>query len=154
MQGAAPDLYLGVLEVVLGQRYVFAWFLQGATNALVSVLACALILVAGRFFLRSRVAAVLLLGAVLILFLYGSGEYLLWAFPAAVIVITVLIRFGLLALTFCWAFWEVQYRALTTDWTAWHGQNAVIYLVLVALLAAYGFWAATVGRPLLAERDG
>ena len=67
--------------------------------------------------------------------------------------IRVLIRFGLLACAFCWLFVESQYGALTTDWTAWHGQNAVIYLILVALLAGYGFWAATAGRPLLAERD-
>ena len=94
----------------------------------------------------------LLLGAVLILLLYSQEGVLPSALAGAVILAAVLIRFGLLACAFCLLVMEAGNGALTTDWTAWHAQSEV--MVLVALLAAYGFWAATAGRPLLAERDG
>ena len=39
------------------------------------------------------------------------------------------------------------------DWSAWHSQPAIMALVVVVALAAYGFWAATAGRSFAAEAD-
>ena len=96
----------------------------------------------------------MLLGATLFLFFYSEVGDLTYALAAAVILTTVLIRFGLLACAFCWFVSRAELQEMPTDWTAWHSQPAVAILVLFVLLAGYGFWAATAGRPLLAERDG
>ena len=68
-----------------------------------------------------------------------------------VILVTLLVRFGLPAYAVGQLLFNLAYSSATTSWTAWHGQPGLIMLVIVGLLAAYGFWAATAGRPLLAD---
>ncbi len=39
----------------------------------------------------------------------------------------------------------------TADWTAWHSQPAIVAIVVIAALAAYGYWAATAGKRFAGE---
>ncbi len=69
----------------------------------------------------------------------------------AAIYVMLLVRFGLLALAVSYILTNLAVSSATTSWTAWHGQPGLIALVIVGLLAAYGFWAATGGRPLFGD---
>ncbi len=75
------------------------------------------------------------------------------AFAWAVIYVTLLVRFGVLALAVAVLVSSMMFNGGTSavSWTAWHEQPALIVLVIVGLLAAYGFWAATAGRPLFGD---
>ena len=67
------------------------------------------------------------------------------------IYLTLLVRFGPIAMAVSVLLNFLCFLTATASWTAWHGQPGLIALVIVALLAAYGFWAATAGRPLFGD---
>ena len=53
------------------------------------------------------------------------------------------------AYTIGWIFnVHLSFVSATTSWTVWPGQPGLIVLVTIGLLAAYGLWGATAGRPL------
>ncbi|MCG6950106.1 MAG: serine/threonine protein kinase [Acidobacteria bacterium] len=62
----------------------------------------------------------------------------------------VLIRFGLLAPVFWGIYmWFAGFVPLTLDSSAWYAGRSWITLLLLATLAAYGFWISLAGRPLI-----
>ena len=63
----------------------------------------------------------------------------------------MVVRFGLLAFAVSLFLQQAVYSSATTSWTAWHGQAGLTLLLIVGLLAAYSFWAATAGRPLFSD---
>jgi hypothetical protein len=63
------------------------------------------------------------------------------------VVITVLLRHGVLALIVCLFGVELGFLARATDWQSWHGRPALLALSVFGLLVLYGYWAAT-PRPL------
>jgi hypothetical protein len=36
--------------------------------------------------------------------------------------------------------------APTSDWSAWHAEPGIVCVLLIAMLAGYGYWAATPGH--------
>ena len=65
----------------------------------------------------------------------------------------MLLRFGLVAVMVSTVLGGISAVAATPDWSAWHSQPAVLCLVLVATLAAYGFWAASAGRSFVSDSE-
>ena len=60
--------------------------------------------------------------------------------------IGVLLRFGLVGMIAADFVVAMGNLTQTADWTAWHAQPAIMAMVAVAALAAYGYWAATAGK--------
>jgi serine/threonine-protein kinase len=150
--------FIGDWSVVLGQRYILADVSYSAILALIRGVGLALALIAGRLLLRSRIAGALVVGAIVFPFVFApqttAAETLALAvlgFITAGICVLLLIRFGLLALVVSLLLVPAAYSSATTSWTAWHGQTGLTWLLIVGLLATYGFWAATAGRSLFGD---
>ena len=146
---------MGDWFVVLGQRHTLSDLLDQTTYALIGGVAAPFILVVGFLLFRSRLAAMIFLGVIFVALNYwpqstGAAIVAFGAYALAVgaIQVLVIVRFGLLAYVIALFLKNSIYQTATTSWIAWHGQPGLIMLVVVALLAAYGFWAATAGRPL------
>jgi hypothetical protein len=149
---------MGDWFAVLGQRHALSDLLYTATYALFVGVGSACILVLGSLVFRSRLAAMILLGVVsaAINFYppspgFATAVAATYALALGAAHVLVIIRFGLLAFVVTLFLRLSTYSSATTSWTAWHGQPGLIMLVVVALLAAYGFWAATAGRPLFGD---
>ncbi len=57
-------------------------------------------------------------------------------------------RFGVLTLVVYWlSFFLLYYTPTTTDLSSWHADSTVLAVVLTAALGAWGYWAATGGKP-------
>jgi hypothetical protein len=158
MAGIRSSLRIGDWVVVLGQRYVLADVAFSASLAAFRGLGLALALVAGRLLFRSRIVGALVAGIIVVLFIFWpqttAAETITAAalsVAAATICVLVLVRFGLLALAVLLLLQQAALSSATTSWTAWYGQTGLTWLLIVVLLAAYGFWAATAGRPLFGE---
>jgi hypothetical protein len=156
-----PEPLMGNWSLVLGQRYALADLLGTTAFALFVCIGMLFILVVGFSLFRSRLAAMILIGALTAAHHFlplspestgaaiaGAAMYVL---AEGAVRVLVIVRFGLLAFVVAIFLQGVTYRTATTSWTAWHGQPGLIMLVIVALLAAYGFWAATEGRPLFGD---
>jgi hypothetical protein len=164
LTGSRTSPSIGDWSVVLGQRYVLADVAYSAILAVLRGLGLALALVAGRLLLHSRIAGALVAGIIVFLSTFApqttaaeTTAATALSFTTAAICVLVLTRFGLLALAVSLFLVPAAYSSATTSWTVWHGQTGLTWLLIVGLLAAYGFWAATAGRPFfsdaLAEAD-
>ena len=158
MTGTRISPSIGDWAVVLGQRYVLADVAYSAIQAVLRGLGLALVLVAGRLLLRSRIAGALVGGLIVFHFLFApqtsaaeTTAVAALSLTTAAICVLVLIRFELLALTVSLFLTTAAYSSATTSWTAWHGQTGLTWLLIIGLLAAYGFWAASAGRPLFSD---
>ena len=149
---------VGFWTIVLGQRFVLSAIFDKAVLAVLLTIGSVFVLVLGRSLLRSRPAGLLFLGGLMFLFEFGPGRTLVeTAFVAwqllsmTAIYLTLLVCFGPIAMAVSVLMNFLCFLTATTSWTTWHGQPGLIALVIVALLAAYGFWAATAGRPLFGD---
>jgi hypothetical protein len=70
------------------------------------------------------------------------------------VLLTVLLRHGVLALITCNFAVELSYMARATDWQVWHGRPALLALFVFGLLVAYGYWAVSPLRPARAAISG
>jgi serine/threonine-protein kinase len=147
--------------VLLGPRHALSELTLSVIWAMTASLGTALILVAARFIARRQVPAVLLAGAVLVLIRFPHRQTVQWTVIFTVLVVLwaavyigVLIRFGLVAMAVAAFVEEAPDNFAARDFTAWHGQPAILALVVVAAMAAYGFWAASGGRSLVREEPG
>lgn len=158
MTGIRTSPWIGDWSVVLGERYIMADVAYAAIQAATRGLGLALALVVGQLLLRSRIAGALVAGAIVLQFTFAfqtttaeTTAMAVLSFTTAAICVLVLIRFGLLALAVSLFLVQAAYSSGTTSWTAWHGQAGLTWLLIVGLLAAYSFWAATAGRPLFGD---
>jgi len=81
-----------------------------------------------------------------------DGSLISAAFDLAVAAATILVflRFGLLALFFSNLFGHSLQFPLTTDSSAWYAGTSLLVLLVLGVLAVYGFRIATAGQPLFA----
>ncbi len=67
-------------------------------------------------------------------------------------VMVILVRFGFLSLMVAsFVSPSLAGMAATADWTAWYARPSWTAMILITLLAAYGYWSATSGRHLIPE---
>jgi len=71
------------------------------------------------------------------------------ALLAALVILLVLLRFGVLALIAClYCDMMLQGAPLSPDLSAWYAHATLVPLGLVAAITCYGLYAATHGRPV------
>jgi serine/threonine-protein kinase len=65
------------------------------------------------------------------------------------LIIAVVLRFGLLALTFAFIFFNMlHHRVVALDLSAWYSTSCLAYLLVLSAVAVFGFAVALGGRPL------
>jgi hypothetical protein len=65
----------------------------------------------------------------------------------------VMLRFGLIAAIFAWATKQILHLPHTVDWSAWYVGATMAPVILLALLAIYGFRTSLGGRRLIQLPD-
>jgi hypothetical protein len=86
----------------------------------------------------------------------GEDELTRWlvGLGGTAVSLLVLLHAGLLAFVVYEVTWEVlSYTPMTTDFAAWYARVSNLSLVVLAGLAAYGFWATCRHRLLFATDD-
>ena len=156
LEGAPYWLNFYNTDLLLGQRIVlgdlFGAFLSGCRWFLLVAT-----LVVLRLWIQRAWVAVLV--AVLLWPLmdgFTLGEGMIYSIVGATISMFLLLRWGIVAMLLANAFLSLGWMARSPDWSAWHANAAVMTLLFVAALAAYGFWAALGGRltaPALAPQE-
>jgi serine/threonine-protein kinase len=139
---------------LLGGRYCLGELLGCQLTAVAAALAIVLFLLLLRFLLQRQwlaYAGVVLTSA--LLYPIGLGDpRVSWitAATAAVIVLVLLARFGLVALV-SYEFVRFLLRfPITSDLSAWHAAGATMFPAAVIVgLAVFGYWASRSGRPVL-----
>jgi len=145
------------LPGLLGQRQIWSLMAERLGWGVMEALVLALLMVLGRFMVRRPIPAAVVAGTLWLLpDIFGAlvqppstrviligGSLLL---VDIVVMLFVLLRWGLvgamtMTLTTYWGS-----MVPTSDWSAWHAQPGILCTVLLAAIAAYGYWAATPGR--------
>jgi len=168
VQGGPVKPQMGNWDVLLGQRYALAEILETfLVDTILDAFVLAFLLVVAKVVLRRTWLAVVAAGLVSAIM---SGFEIMSDFamsgfapstPGAIVIaaivvqtavrIGVLLRFGLVGICAAVAVSGIGPLTRTADWTAWHSQPAIMAIVAVAALAAYGYWAATAGKRFVAE---
>ncbi len=73
----------------------------------------------------------------------GGLEQLLLNLVAAAILMTTLLRFGVMAMVVHQVVLGLAWQARVADWSAWYAEGPLIVLAALAVLAVYGAWAAS-----------
>ena len=145
------------LPGLLGQHRIGSMVAERTGWGVLEALILALEMVLARFVVRRPLPAAVIAGVLWLLpdiigavlnppstsgFLIGGS---LLVVDIAVL-ITVLLRWGLVgAMTMSLTtYWGAMVP--TSDWSAWHAQPGILCTVLIAAIAAYGYWAVTPGR--------
>jgi len=159
LHGSSGEPVMPSLETLLGVRQAAGAGLDAVTSSLFFPILLFFLLFVLRAVLRKQwIAAAAFIGVASVLNTFGTSyprvDYPAHALFGALIVF-VLLRFGLLALIAT----EALSRFLTgvprtLDFSAWYSGIGVASLVLVALIAIYGFRTSLAGRKLLDPRKG
>lgn len=76
-----------------------------------------------------------------------------FGFITSTLLVTVAVRFGLVALMSAWLFWFLSFFfPMTTELTAWYAGDFVLDLTFLIALAVYGFYISLAGQPLFRGR--
>jgi hypothetical protein len=109
----------------------------------------------------SAVLAAMLLFVPVFLSMLTSGSapaYLMleaaFLLTAVTVMMLVLLRWGLVGAIAMSLTTYLGALAPTSDWSAWHAKPGIVCALLIAMLAAYGCWAATPGHRYRAILDG
>lgn len=145
------------IDGLLGLRQTCSLVLERITWAVFEGLSLTFLMVIARLVLRRPVPSALL--AALLWFvpdiagmLTSGGAPAELMLEAAFLPITitmmmlVLLRWGLVGVIAMALTTYLGALAPTSDWSAWHAQPGIVCTLLVAMLAGYGCWAATVGH--------
>jgi hypothetical protein len=160
LDGAPMRPRIGDWHVLIGQRQALSGLVGCALAGLTNALLLAFVMVGARLLLRRPSAAIVLTlivwgalggveGSTTASTVVGIGFNII----GASVMIAVLLRFGLVAVIVGSTLEALAPLAATPDWSAWHSQPALFALLIVAVLAAYGFWAASAGRSFVKESD-
>ena len=144
------------LRMLMGVRYLLAEALAVLPSAMLTALGATFLLFLLRVFFRREWLA----GAVFIVALavpsMSASEHPWIAVPLSMAVwaaiVLVLVRFGLLAVVSLSLVQELLLVSpLTRDLSAWYAGASLSVVLLVLLVAGFGFYASLGGRPLLRE---
>jgi serine/threonine-protein kinase len=144
------------LRMLVGVRHLLAEELGVVPPALLTALGATFLLFVFRVFFRWEWLA----GTVFILAFavpsFSASEHPWIAVPLSMAIwsaaLLVLVRFGLLAMASLSLVQELLIVSpLTRDFSTWYAGASLSVLLIVAALAAFGFYASLGGRPLLRE---
>jgi hypothetical protein len=149
------------LPGLLGQRHIWSLMAERLTWGVMEGLVLTLLMVLGRFMVRRPIPAAVVAGTLWFLpditgallqppstrALLIGGSLLL---VDVVVMLGVLLRWGLVGVMAMQLTTYLGGMAPTSDWSAWHAQPGILCTILLAAIAAYGYWAATPGRRRMA----
>ena len=142
---------------LLGQREAWSLVLERVTWAVIEGLSLTFLMVIARLVLRRPAPSAVLAAMLWFAPDVGSmltsggdpGDLMLEAaflLTAVTVMMLVLLRWGLVGVIAMALTTHLGALAPTSDWSAWHAQPGIVCAFLIAMLAAYGCWAATPGR--------
>jgi serine/threonine protein kinase/MFS family permease len=150
---AIPDL-----ENLLGMRMVAGNFLfNHLTYVIFLSLTVLFVLLLLRIVLRKDWAAIGVCALFVAIFSIDQSGNLPIQFIsgglATAIILFVLVRFGLLALTACFLFlFLLQQYPISSDFSVWYIEATIFALGLAVCLAIYGFYISLAGQPLFGAK--
>jgi hypothetical protein len=158
-QGGVVKPPIGNWNVVLGQRMVLAEIVNGLQQAAAGACFFTLLLIGFRFIVRRRLPTVIVI--VVLLALLGAFDDKYSSVPIGFMMeavgltslMVILVRFGFLSLIVAAFVARLAGMAATADWTAWYARPSWTAMVLITLLAIYGYWSATSGRRLIPDES-
>jgi hypothetical protein len=158
-QGGVVKPSIGNWNVVLGQRMVLAEIVNGLQQGAAVACFFTLLLIGIRFIVRRRLPTVIVI--VLLLSLLGAFDDKYSSVPIGfmmeavwlTILMVILVRFGFLSLIVAAFVTTLAGMAATADWTAWYARPSWTAMVLITLLAIYGYWSGTSGRRLIPDES-
>lgn len=138
-----PPLPMGVdLDLLHGQRRALALILDQSLM-IVFIFVHIMALVVSRFLLKKRIPTIVLTLAIWTLFASpGSAPAIGLALLSSGIFLFVLLRWGVVAMVSGRVVLGLAWAIRPADFTAWYCRGSVLVLVALAMLAAYGAWAA------------
>jgi serine/threonine-protein kinase len=146
VSGETPSPLGYNLQLLRGSREALSWILDIALLfGFVLIFVMALIII--RMMVKKRAAA-LAITLVVWTFLSGpsSPDDLAFAVINAIISMFVLLRWGVVAYFVSLMMLGIGYDARMVEWSAWHSQGAVLAVVIIVAMTAYGAWAAVGGK--------
>jgi hypothetical protein len=160
VEGAPHRPTIAGWDLLLGQRQALAMIIYICLGGMARGLFLTFVLVLGRMITRRQSLAVVATVIIWAIFEVGRGIspqsplveiafHCLWG----AVLVAVLLRFGLVSFMASIIVVFLVHTGATADWSAWHAQPAFLCLAVVAVLAAYGFWAASAGRGLAREGE-
>ena len=161
LHGTTGEPVMPSLETLLGVRQALAAALDAVTGSLFDPILLFFLLFVARAVLRKQWLAAAAFILIVTVLYTGSTSYPWIDYTAtalfAGLIVLILLRFGLLALISTEALSEFLTGVpRTLDFSAWYAGIGVVSLVLVALIAIYGFRTSLAGHKLLdpVERRG
>jgi serine/threonine-protein kinase len=155
--GEPPTIPFGPpLGALLGPGRSLGQVFGIAQNALIASMGLLLLFVLFRLILRRPWLATggFLVFLTLVAALQSPDPWIDFPFALAIwlLVVIVIVRYGLLALTaiFVTSNLLMQFPA-TTDFSAWYSTPALLGILCVVALAGYGFWVSLGGRQLIRD---
>jgi hypothetical protein len=147
---------LGELSDLDGLRFTLSNFFRGAQNCVLFPLGGLFLVLLLRVLLRREGLAVAVLVGLLTLgpALLNEHGWILAPILAATfwLLITILVRLGLLAFVSCNFFWSTLWlHPVTFDLDAWWAGSGALALVVALAVLGWAFWTSLAGRPLVRE---
>ncbi|MBL8746062.1 MAG: serine/threonine protein kinase [Phycisphaerae bacterium] len=152
--GAVPAITsLGAVDALRGPRAIASWLLTGASGAVTMAMLFSMLLIGLRVIFRRNSIAIAVLGVILFFMQCLAFEFYTPALPLcamiAGIITFLLVRIGLLSLVVCFfASNTVGSLPITSDLSLWYAGQTVAFVVVVMVVALYGFVAALGGQRL------
>jgi hypothetical protein len=142
-----PPFPMGVdLALLQGQRHALALILDQSLM-IVFMFVHIMALVVSRFLLKKRIPTIALTLTIWTLFASpGSASEIGLALLSSGIFLFVLLRWGVVAMVAGRVVLGLAWKIRPADFTSWYCWGSVLVLVALALLAAYGAWAAVGNR--------
>jgi hypothetical protein len=148
-----PQPLLGPDWQFLGARMTIAATSSSLAGAPVFWLALLFVLFLLRTLLRKQWAAAVVFALLLSIFVAAGSQFepvtSMGALTFGCVAVFLLTRFGLLTVVTNFIFWSVlETFPLTTQWSAWYAGISLTGILLMAVMAFYGFYTSLGGRPL------
>lgn len=146
VDGRPPNPMVVNLSLLQGQRHALSLIFEQSLM-IVFMLVHIMALVISRFLLKKRVPTIALTLAIWTLFASpGNAQEIALALLSSAIFLFVLLRWGVVAMVVGRVVLGLAWSIRPVDFTSWYCRGSVMVLVALALLAAYGAWAAIGNR--------
>jgi predicted Ser/Thr protein kinase len=154
---SSPPLFPGALFTLMGVLPVISSMLFVFGGDVINSLLIFFVLFLSRLVLRKEWIAVVATIAIVAGIDYAPGGMRLTDLPFEIalvgILTVVMLRFGLIAAIFGYATKSILRLPHTLDFSAWYAGTTAVPLILLALLAVYGFRTSLGGRRLIQLPD-
>ena len=154
---SSPPLFPSDLVTLAGVTPIVSSMFAAFGNDVINCLLFFFVVFVSRVALRKEWLAVVATVAIIALIDYAPGNMRLSDLPFEIALVGILtiaiLRFGLIAAIFGYATKSILELPHTLDFSAWYAGTTMVPLILLALLALYGFRTALGGQRLIQLPD-